>query len=514
MRMLPVCIALAAPPLLLACGELEPSTPPPVAGDLGASADDGRSSTSGGRSWRDVAPQPAGSCEFTHDEDFASPGRGGPEAAGGEDLEEEAPWDDEDGLASSAGEIDRVAHDEPPPTSLLRLRPKDDGDDELTLPRWDDTLPLFERAGPWEGVVQRCYETPLGALWLTEGQAYELYVEMAEATTGATVDATPGVRTVVGVRGAYPGSLLWHGNAPNRYNDTLALLWIDETGAPRVREFPATTDPGAHNFGTHRSSILRPNRRYRYADGTHGGTRSTYDALAMQEEGYEVRDDTNHNGHWDSDRNGWLPPTGRRDHFRSGSDHNIHGAGVPADVSLGAAPVNGASAGCQAIPGTRNYQSFITTAWTARGDEVWYFLLDARDVAPEVWHPCAPDGTPDCPLPLTSFPATLDGDTARATSSAFDRYPCATSNESGPEVVHVLTLDQPATLTARVACATGIDVDVHILEADDARACLARGDAEVARVMAPGRYFVVVDSYVPSSGIPLAGPYTLSLTLE
>ncbi len=506
-------LAPAASLCLAGCGEPVPEPAAPAVVEPGGSADD-PSGGSTGPSWREVAPLPAGSCGLTYDADFAPPGRGGGADGaddggedGADDGGEDARWEDPDDLPARDGEIDRVAHAEPPPASLLRLRPKDDDAEELTLPRWDDTLPLFERATAWDGVVQRCYETPLGALWLTEGQAYEMYVEMAEATTGSTVDATPGARTVVGVRGAYPGSLLWHGNEPDRWNDTLALLWIDESGAPRVREFPATLEPGAHDFGYHNASTLRPNRRYRYLNGTH----RDYDALRIDEEGYEVRDDTNHNGHWDSDRNGWLPPTREQDHFRLGSLHNIHGNGVDADVPLGQAPVGNGSAGCQVIPGTQNYAAFITSAWTGRGDVVWHFLLDARDVAPEVFRPCEPDGSHGCPFPVGSLPASFQGDTGTAASSRFDRYSCAAADESGPEQVWVLTLDRPGTLTARVTAAAGVDVDVHLLDADDARACLARHDVEVARALSPGRYFLVVDTYVPASGRPLSGAYALDV---
>jgi len=146
-----------------------------------------------------------------------------------------------------------------------------------------------------------------------------------------------------------------------------------------VREFPVHTDVGARDFGENSSSSLRPNRRYHHINGWH---RSTYNALYMIDEGYRVRDDTNHNGHWDSDRNGWLPPRTANDRDRIGGAHNIHTGQV--EGSLGTARVGGNSAGCQVIPGMANWIEFIEWLWTGEGDVVEYFLIDVRDIAPDV----------------------------------------------------------------------------------------------------------------------------------
>lgn len=201
---------------------------------------------------------------------------------------------------------DPIAHAEPvaPFTwrarSLIQGNRKDIGD--LTMPGYTDAMPQFERGLDWSGPT-RCYELPDGAHLLTEAQAYDLYRRIAELTTGVSLDVTPGRRSVLGLRGAYPGTFAWHGNTPNHFNDTIVLLWRDDQDVPHVREFPVNTDVGAVNFGYHSSSSLRPNRRYRYINGWHGN----YNALHIDEIDYGVRDDTNHNGHWDSDRNGWLP---------------------------------------------------------------------------------------------------------------------------------------------------------------------------------------------------------------
>jgi hypothetical protein len=400
-----------------------------------------------------------------------------------------------------------IAHAEPaPPGTMLMPRPgMKPGPEDIVMPTYNDNMPLFERGRPWAEPT-RCYETPAGVKVLDEAEAYELYKTAAEATTGVTVRTDDEVRSVVGIRGAYPGTFAWHGNTPDLFNDTLVLLW-KSGGVPHVREFPAHTDVGAHNFGANSSSSLRPNRRYHYINNWH----NTYNALRIHETAYKVRDDTNHNGHWDSDRNGWLSPLTVQDYDRNGSAHNIHMGSV--DGPLHEAHVDNWSAGCQVIPGMANWTEFITHAWTKLNDPVDYFLLDARDIAPEVWAPCTPDGTHGCPYKVATFPFTDSRDTSSVSTSQFAVYNCSTADESGPEVVYVVTVDEKGTLTATVDCGGGVDVDVHLLEGDDKNACLARNDATLTYELTPGRYFIVVDTYV-KGGQALAGAYTLHFSFN
>ncbi|MBN1947518.1 MAG: hypothetical protein JW797_17740 [Bradymonadales bacterium] len=401
-----------------------------------------------------------------------------------------------------------IAMVEPPPPYTFRVpAAAAKSADEITLPGYEDDMPLFERALRW-GEESRCFETPEGAVYLSREEAYDLYLRIAEETTGVAADTRPGIRTVVGLRGAYPGTFQWHGNTPDRFNDTLVLLWIDEQDEEQVLEFPAHTDVGAYNFGTNASSSLRPNRRYRYLDDWH----RSYNALRINEWDYRVRDDTNHNGHWDSDRNGWLPPFTAEDYDRTGGGHNIHMASV--DGPLGQARVQLWSAGCQVIPGMTNWTQFIVNAWTELSDPVNYFLIDVRDIPDSIWSPCTPDGSPRCPWPVDSLPFSQEGDTSTSGNDAFDRYNCSGADESGPEEVYVLTIDQSAWLVGSVDCEDPVvDVDIHLLDGADPNACLARDHWLFRHFVTPGRYFVVVDSFV-ESGEVLDGPYTLDLSLE
>ncbi len=458
---------------------------------------------------RDDPPPLPQSCGFDYDKSFTyalGPASSAPPERRAAAAEPPAP-----------GEVDRIAHAEPPPPFVYRLSwlpwlwpagsrtlvPVDD----LTMPGYVDQSPAFARGADWSEPT-RCYETPRGAEQLSEDQAYDLYRAIAEQTTGVKLETAAEVRSVVGLRGAYPGTFAWNDNLPNRFNDTLVLLWIDGAGKKHAREFPGHTDTGPHNFGYHASSSLRPNRRYRYINGWH----RNYNALRIDETAYRVRDDANKNGHWDSERNGWLPPDTSEDHDRAGSAHNIHTA--PMADPLGEAEVNAFSAGCQVVPGQANWIEFITNAWTKLNAKVDYFLVDVRDIAPEVWGACTPDGSHGCPHRVAALPLQQDGDTSTpGGSDHFDAYSCAESDISGvdlsgPEAVHVLTVDKTATIVATLEAGAGVGLEVLLLDADDPRSCIVTSPTRIEHELTPGRYVLIVDTRV-EAGTPLAGPFTL-----
>ncbi|MFH0899198.1 MAG: hypothetical protein V2A73_01075 [Pseudomonadota bacterium] len=415
--------------------------------------------------------------------------------------------------------IGATATVEPAPPGTMRFWPSLGGypleDDGIVLPTYQDDLPVFARALPWNGQV-RCYETPDGPQLLDESQAFDLYSTIVRLTTGGSIDETPSVRTVVGIRGAYPGQLLSNGNLPDRFNDTLILLWRTEEDEKTVREVPASTDPGAADFDWYSSSSLRANRRYRYANGWHRG----YHALRVGEYDYLVRDDTNKNGHWDSDRNGWLPPPDLTDHDRVGNGHNIHMASVSAP--LGRAAIGRWSAGCQVIPGIANWTHFITKAWTSFGNPVDYYLIDVRDIDPQVWWPCPHEGgtgTHACPFRIAELPFSHAWSTEHGLERRFDQYNCSPANEAGPETVYLLTIDRPGVLVVTVDDVRGdlVDVDVHLLDGDDQHACLARANVTFSRSIEPGRYYIVVDTFVEDGekgGVERTGPYRLWVSLD
>jgi hypothetical protein len=381
---------------------------------------------------------------------------------------------------------------------------------QLVMPGGSDNMPVFERALDWQG-ANRCYVLPSGGQLLSEREAYDLYKQIVKETLRLEINESPNHRTVVGIRGAYPGTFEWHGNTPNYFNDTIVLLWKDENQQPHVKEYPVNTDTGAFDFGAESSSSLRPNRHYPYVNGWH----RDYNALRINIDAYPVRDDTNNNGHWDSDRNGWLSG-GDQDYDRNGGAHNIH-AGV-VDAPLSGARVNRMSAGCQVIPGTSNWLSFITNAWTGLNDPVDYYLIDARDIAPTVFNPCvSEDGTHACPIHVNFYQSSYQhhGDTSQSTEKQYDEYNCSTANESGAEIVYIINTTRLGRLNIDVTVADDrVDPDIYLLEGDDQMACRARDHESVSEVLPAGRYVLIIDTWTDANGNELAGEYDLNITFN
>jgi hypothetical protein len=441
-----------------------------------------------------------GSCSFSYENDFPSPRPGSLKS-------NNLPIAN---LRIGDGAIDHA----PAPSGYFLLSQSDSHQkkvsvDQLIMPDYSDNMPLFSRAIDWGG-VPRCYETPEGAELLFEAEAYDLYIEMVETTLGVVVNKTPEFRTVIGLRGAYPGSFNWNYNSPDYFNDTMVLIWVETGGVKRVKEFPVNTDTGDNTY-TSTSSLL-PNRIYKYQNGTHRG----YNALAMFEYNYgreyHTADDANANGHWDNSRNGWLDTSSGKDFVRVGSAHNIHMGSV--NAPLGSAHVAGWSAGCQVHPGMANWTEFITNAWTSSGDIVDYFVVDSRDIDIAVWGlSCTPDGSHDCPWVIDSLPYSHNGNTDLNGTSQFDTYGCSTSNESGPEVVYVFKSNQVGTLHVSVDCNDPVDIDIHLLSMDDPDSCLVRDHMDFSWDIVPGRYLIIADTYV-SGTTELSGAFTLNVSLN
>ena len=385
----------------------------------------------------------------------------------------------------------------------------------IVLPSHVNNLPLYERARLWEN--PRCYQlsdfqTPstspqLEGVLLNEAEAYAMYQRLVRTTLWRELDQSPGRRNVIGIRGAYPGSLNWHYNAANQYNDTIVLLWKDEQGLAHVKEYPVNTDTGVYDFGTDNSSSLRANRHYPYINGWH----RDYNALQIALPSYPVRDDTNNNGHWDSDRNGWLEGNADgQDYNRLGTAHNIHAGN--ASGLLEEVLINIASAGCQVIPGMENWIDFIGHAWTNLGDEVDYYLIDARDISPRFWQNCESNGTHACPHLIQEFPYRHQANTGLSQERWYDDYNCSDTNESGPEVVYVTNLPRSGRLQIEVRTSgEHIDPDIYLLEGDDRKACHSRDHRLIETWLPPGRYVIIVDTWVDGNNNEKVGEYSLEV---
>jgi len=125
--------------------------------------------------------------------------------------------------------------------------------------------------------------------------------------------------------------------------------------------------------------------------------------------------------------------------------------------------------------------------------------------------------TTDCPpgvicvdaLPYVHTYTSVGG------TSTLDGYSCAPeTDESGPEVVYRVELQDDGLLTTSLSgLGDTVDVDVHILEALDPDTCIDRGHWDAASLLPAGTYYVVVDTWVDGTDVPLEGAYTLDMVL-
>ena len=125
-------------------------------------------------------------------------------------------------------------------------------------------------------------------------------------------------------------------------------------------------------------------------------------------------------------------------------------------------------------------------------------------------------GSAENPIPISGSSFVDNNTTVAGPSDLFDAYSCAPStNESGPEVIYLLELSQPATVTVAVSDGAGIDVDPHLLSDLDSQACVARDDVHfTVPSLASGLYYIVADTWVNGSGQQLAGAYQITVQVQ
>ena len=111
-----------------------------------------------------------------------------------------------------------------------------------------------------------------------------------------------------------------------------------------------------------------------------------------------------------------------------------------------------------------------------------------------------------------SFPYDTTGDTSASALDLWDYYSCApNTNESGPEIIYEVVLDEDGFLAASISDGSGVDVDVHILSDLDPSDCVDRGHEEAGAFLTAGTWYVVVDTWVSSAGVEYDGAYTLTI---
>ena len=90
----------------------------------------------------------------------------------------------------------------------------------------------------------------------------------------------------------------------------------------------------------------------------------------------------------------------------------------------------------------------------------------------------------------------------------------AQQDESGPEYVYELTLDEAARVRAMVVSATGADLDVHVLSGGNTGLdCVERNHLQIVRELPAGTHRIIIDTFV-SAGTELSGEYILAILAE
>ena len=124
------------------------------------------------------------------------------------------------------------------------------------------------------------------------------------------------------------------------------------------------------------------------------------------------------------------------------------------------------------------------------------------------------EGSPDSPYIIDELPFTHYSDTRESPHTNLDAYPtCDTGqDESGPEYLYVLELEERTPIRAIVLVLDGVDVDLHLLEPPfTSDECLAGPDKMLELTLDPGTYIFALDTYVARSGTPFPGEFLFAI---
>lgn len=114
------------------------------------------------------------------------------------------------------------------------------------------------------------------------------------------------------------------------------------------------------------------------------------------------------------------------------------------------------------------------------------------------------NGSSAHPFEIDALPFAHSSNTTLSPHDRVDRYPaCGEHDQSGPEVVYRIHLDEPARIHAMVVDDDDTDVDVHVL--NEGR-CAARGDERVELDLPAGTHDIAIDTFV-DDGQPRGGEY-------
>ncbi len=126
------------------------------------------------------------------------------------------------------------------------------------------------------------------------------------------------------------------------------------------------------------------------------------------------------------------------------------------------------------------------------------------------------DGSPDDPFVVVELPFVDARDTTASPWRRLHEYTgCdAPQDESGPEWLYRLDLDEPAHVQALVSDRGSTDVDLHLLDIGGGEEdCLVRAHKRLEADLDPGIYWLVADTYV-KQGEERGGEYLLAVVAE
>ena len=157
-----------------------------------------------------------------------------------------------------------------------------------------------------------------------------------------------------------------------------------------------------------------------------------------------------------------------------------------------------------------NSRNLATMETLARLTAVVTDGLDAPDTAPAASEGL---GTLGAPFVISDLPFSAMRSTEDSLQSYLDQYSgCAASqDESGPEHLYQLTLNETTRLRAMVLDQGEVDIDLHLLnETATTEGCMARHDRLWEGTLGPGTYYFSLDTFV-SQGVPKPGEYLFVL---
>ena len=188
------------------------------------------------------------------------------------------------------------------------------------------------------------------------------------------------------------------------------------------------------------------------------------------------------------------------------SDHGLASDELHPNVHF----VDGAPRGCDFSPVGLEHGYNVRNLITVTAlDRLRRVVLEGDDAPDEATSPPSGDGSLGDPIEM-ALPFSHAGDTSRSPHRLLDAYAAcgADQDESGPEYVYHLRLDEPARVRAMAVDEDDVDVDLHVVELGPrGPRCVARDDASIEVELDAGDHYFVVDTYVNGDGDEQAGEF-------